>query len=204
MNVIEIVAYKCSKCGAAYQSRKHAEKCCMPKICEDCGCEIPHNSYYVVCDSCRSKREAVKEKERFNKAKHYTFEDAPESSYQCMYSEVYGTNEGYFFDLDELEEYCQENDIEIPEYVWGTKLTKISMDADSIIESACEELHEDAEDQIDDREELQEILDKWCEKQSGTDTYYVDYSVAILINKSSDIILTSDDVKQMLKDSGTI
>lgn len=204
MNAIEIVAYKCSKCGTAYQSREYAKKCCMPKICEDCGCEIPHNSYYIVCDSCRSKREAAKEKERFNKAKQYTFKDAPESSYQCMYSEVYGENEGYFFDLDELEEYCQENDIAMPEYVWGTKLTRISMDADSIIESACEKLHEDAEDQIDDREELQEMLNKWCEKQSGTDTYYVDYNVAILINKSPDIILTSDDVKQMLKDSGTI
>ena len=68
MNAIEIVAYKCSKCGTAYQSREYAEKCCMPKKCDDCGCEIPHNSYYVVCDSCRSKREAAKEKERFNKA----------------------------------------------------------------------------------------------------------------------------------------
>ena len=86
-------------------------------------------------------------------------------------------------DIEELEDYCKENDIAMPKYVWGTTVSKISMDADSIIESACEELYEEAGEQIDDRDskELQDMLDKWCEKQRGTDTYYVDYNVAILI-----------------------
>lgn len=79
MNAIEIVAYKCSKCGAAFISKEYAEKCCMPKKCDDCGCEIPHNSYYSVCDSCRAKREATREKEKFDKAKHYTLDTVPES-----------------------------------------------------------------------------------------------------------------------------
>ena len=85
--------------------------------------------------------------------------------------------------IEELEDYCKENDIAMPKYVWGTTVSRISMDACSIIESSCEELHEDAGGQIDDRDckELQDMLDKWCEKQRGTDTYYVDYNVAILI-----------------------
>jgi len=182
MNAIEVTSWKCSNCGLVFKDRYYAERCCEPKKCQDCGCEIPHDSYYVVCDDCRAKREATKEKERFKKAAHYTLENVPQSSCQCMYSESYGANNGYFFDIEELEEYCNENNIPMPEYVWGTTVTRISMDADSIIESACEELHEDAEDQIDNRVELQEMLDKWCEKQSGTDTYYIDYHVAIVLN----------------------
>lgn len=183
MNAIEIVAYKCSKCGAAFISKEYAEKCCMPKKCDDCGCEIPHNSYYSVCDSCRAKREATRKKEKFDKAKHYTLDTVPESSCEYMYSEIYRYNEGYFSDIEELEDYCKENDIAMPKYVWGTTVSRISMDACSIIESSCEELHEEAGEQIDDRDckELQNMLDKWCEKQRGTDTYYVDYNVAILI-----------------------
>lgn len=85
--------------------------------------------------------------------------------------------------MEELEFYCEYDNIPMPEYIWGTTVSRISMDADSIIKRACDKLYEDASEQIDDhaRKELQNMLDKWCEKQGGTDTYYVDYNVAILI-----------------------
>ena len=57
------------------------------------------------------------------------------------------------------------------------------MDADSIIENACEELYEDARDNISDEKELQEFLDKWCEKQTGTTTYYPCYKEYVRVQK---------------------
>lgn len=185
MNVTEVTCYKCGNCGSVFISEEYAEKCCRPKHCEKCGAEMPHNSYYTLCEKCRAEKEATKEKERFEKAKHYTFDNVPQSSIIMLYSDSYGENEGYFDDLEQLEDYCEENDIEMPGYVWGTRCERISMDAGSIIENACEELHEDAYDWIgkESEEELQETLNKWCEKQSGTDTYYVDYKVAIILKE---------------------
>lgn len=80
MNAIEIVAYKCSKCGAAFISKEYAEKCCMPKKCDDCGCEIPDeivevvaavkdkfDQLYVVFTDYTGKVERQVEKERREK-----------------------------------------------------------------------------------------------------------------------------------------
>ena len=55
----------------------------------------------------------------------------------------------------------------------------MSISADSIIEQACEELHEDARQNVIGEDELQDFLDEWCAKQSGTDTFLVDYKYAI-------------------------
>jgi len=58
------------------------------------------------------------------------------------------------------------------------------MDASNIIEDACSDLHEDAMDNISnkDQEELQALLDKWCEENSaGTTSYYADYKVGIIV-----------------------
>lgn len=59
------------------------------------------------------------------------------------------------------------------------------MDADGIIDSACDDLHEDARDNISgqDQKELQDFLDKWCEKQSGTITYYPCYREYVKVEK---------------------
>lgn len=185
INVEEIKCYKCGNCGAAFVSKEKAEDCCKPKICEDCGREIPRKSYYVVCDECREKRELQREKDRYNKATKCSYDECPDDEKIMMYSESYGSNEGYFTDISELIDYCEAEDIPVPEYCWSTTQIDMSMDGDSLIESACEELFEDASDRIDseDRKGLQDFLDKWCEKQSGTSTYSVDYKYAVKVEK---------------------
>ena len=71
----------------------------------------------------------------------------------------------------------------VPKVLWNCEVVKISMDADSIIENACDELHEDARNNISDEKELQEFLDKWCEKQTGTTTYYPCYKEYVKVQK---------------------
>ena len=130
---------------------------------------------------CRKRRDAVAEQKRLEKAIKVKYEDALDEIKEMLYSDVYPYNEGYFTDIGDFVEYCTDNNIPVPSYVWATQKTSLSMDAGSIIENACDELHEDATDNIDGEKELQEFLDTWCAKQSGTDTYTVDYKYAIEI-----------------------
>jgi hypothetical protein len=187
MNVEEIKAYKCTVCGCAYKDKQFAEKCCEPKHCLECGKELSKNYMYTLCEKCREKKDKERETARFENAKHVTLDDADKSKTQMLFNELYKCNNGYFDEIEELIDYCEYYNLEIPKYCYGTKSYMISINAEDIVESACEELHEDAIDDIcrEDMNELQEFLDKWCEKQTGTTTYMVDYDYAILIEQEA-------------------
>ena len=62
-------------------------------------------------------------------------------------------------------------------------MAEISIDADSVIENACDGLHEDALENCDSAA-LQNVIDKWCENQSGTTTYYPCYEEFVKIDWS--------------------
>jgi hypothetical protein len=84
---------------------------------------------------------------------------------------------GAFFDHLTAEEYPR------PIYVNGTYSEQIKIDAHVIIEQACEDLHEDAEETIskEDIGELQAFLDQWCARQIWTRTYYKDPNCLVRI-----------------------
>ena len=176
MFATEIIAYKCSNCGQAYLDKSFADKCCEPKLCEDCGVELPKNHHYVVCDECGNKREEKRELDRYNKATKYTFESAPKESIEYVYNEKYPYNEGYF-DYDEGDNL--EYDIK---YVYGTKRISPSYDAWDVVESMLEESYEDATDNVDNKEleKLQLAIDTFIKNHNGClDHFEVDYSVVI-------------------------
>ena len=179
LNDKETSIVKCNKCNNG-----------LIDICEYC--KKPFDYYYSRTCNCNEavnarkiKREETitnKERELFNQAKiKVNISLADKSKIEMLYSEMYPYNEGYFTEIEELIDWCKDNGVEIPKYVWGTYKTKISIDGDSIVEDACCDLHEDAFSNITGLDELQEFLDEWCSKQTGTDTYYVDYGYAILI-----------------------
>ena len=176
MNSKEIKAYQCEKCGSSYIDKNVADKCCQPKLCEDCGCEIPKNHYYIVCDECRAKSEEKKELDRYNKATKYTFESAPKESIEYVYNEKYPHNEGYF-------DYDEGDDLEYNiKYVYGTKRISPTYDAWDIIESMLEDSFEDANDRVNDEEidKLQQAIDTFVKNHNGClDWFEVDYSVVI-------------------------
>jgi len=177
MNSKEITAYKCSECGMYFLRKTDADKCCSnsTKLCEDCGCEIPKNHYYVVCDECRTKRESKKELERYNKSTKYTFENVPKESIGHMFNELYPFNDGYMYDTDDVEEYGIT-------YVYGTKRVSPSYDVSDMIESMLEDSFEDANEQADsiERDKLQLAIDTFINNHHGSlDHFEVDYSVVI-------------------------
>lgn len=164
------------------------------KTCKYCGKVLSKGVNRCDCE-CFLKQEReeqiIKYQETINKAKEIDLKDTSYYMYDEQ-SDEYFTDEYEFaehwwelyqegdHDCNNFDEYFEKH---IPKVLWNCEETKISMDTDSIIDNACEELHEDARDNISDEKELQEFLDKWCSKQSGTTTYYPCYREYVRVQK---------------------
>ena len=171
---------------------KYIEKCIVCDngiihICPDCG-KVLGRSTYCNSEVCKNIREIESQLRLieyqlglYEKATKYTLSNVPKESIEYFYSDLYGYDEGYFVDIDSLEDYCKENDIEFPKFIFGTKQKQLNIEAYSVVENALEEWYEDAMDRVDDESlgKLQSDLDDFC-KNSGVYTCYeVDYSVCI-------------------------
>lgn len=90
----------------------------------------------------------------------------------------------YYCDLDDffVNWYSEHDKEDIkPQRLWVTAVIKITIDAGDVVRDACEELHENAYDYCD-VSSLQELLNGWCEEQTGTTTYYPSYKQYVVID----------------------
>lgn len=163
------------------------------KLCKYCGKPLK-DRHTIECDCEEYKfREdiaaSVRYSDKINSAKEIQLEDITTDVW--FYDE---DTDKYFPDIDSFVAYYENNnnyetveELEnyLPEVLWFTEETSIQINAGNIIEDACEELHEDAYDSIStlDIQKLQKVLDKWCEEQTGTKTYYPDYNKYIKVKK---------------------
>lgn len=163
------------------------------RLCKYCGKQIQKGSIdNCDCEQYKAKEteeKRVKYQETIAKAKEIVVESLPEDTW--LYDEQ---TDDYFSDIDyfvdaykdnedfETEEQLLEN---LPPVLWLCKSVDIAMDAYKIIESACDDLHEDVIDSIsyEDRDELQKILNEWCSKQTGTKTAYPCYKEYVRVRK---------------------
>ena len=154
--------------------------------CLHCGKILDRCTSQCDCEQYNQERlneRHNKDLETWNKAKKISFEEASEK-----YIMLYVSDYDKFINTNEFEDWLHDENFQLDEVkslkVYGTHVIDISMDAYSVIEDACSDLHEDAMDNIGDtnEKELQEFLDKWCEKnKQGTTTYYADFTVGILL-----------------------
>jgi hypothetical protein len=168
---IQVEAYQCGKCGTVHRDKYLAEHCCFVYHCDICGKEL--NNYHTRCHECS-------EKVRFEKANKIKLDEYQGKGF---YSESFGWNEGYFFDIDELLDYCDGEQISVPKYVWGCTEVPVTIDADDILERATEEAFEDAIDNLEMVDELVEFCKKFNEANSDVITYWNDDKTAILLEK---------------------
>lgn len=147
------------------------------RLCQYCGKQIRKGSIdYCDCEQYKAKeeeKERIKYQEIISKAEEVDVEDI--NTDMWFYDEQ---TDDYFSDIEsfvdtykDFDEYESDEEMmnNLPEVLWLTDPVDISMDAYSIIENACEDLHEDAYDNISDEDkgELQDMLDKWCNKQTS-------------------------------------
>ena len=152
------------------------------RFCKYCGKQIQKN-YIDTCD-CEPYKEKQEEEKRIQYQQK--IDQAQEMDVKEIASNTWLYDEqtnNYFPDIKsfidsykDYNEYKTEKEMwkNLPEVLWLCDHVDLSMDAASMIDYACEELHEDARNQIssEDENELQKFLDSWCKKQSGTKTFY--------------------------------
>lgn len=179
---------RCEKCGGTgwlLEDGKWLTNCpdCtggLVRTCKYCG-KPAHKSYYGVCDSeeCQEKYRKETEKKRLEKARIIEYDSDEAKNFKMYYSEFYPYNDGYFSDIEEFFDSFDSEDR--PQYIYGTTEDKLEIDMYDVVSDACYDLHEDAMSCISGIDELQKIVDDWCNKQHGTGSYMVDYGVAIRI-----------------------
>lgn len=162
------------------------------RLCKYCGKQIP--KYYI--DKCDCKQYKAKEEEEKRIKYQEQISKAEEIDIKDIDSDMWFYDEktdNYFSDIEHFVDAYKDFDNHesgegmdnLPEVLWLTDPVDISLDADSIIENACEELHEDAYENIsgEDRKELQNMLDEWCKKQTGTRTICPNYKKHVIVRK---------------------
>lgn len=87
-----------------------------------------------------------------------------------------------FFSSDDLMcDRFDDDNFDLPKYAYPTEKVFFSLDTDSILEQACDDLHEDAYDNLCDIKELDNFLNEWSSKQIGAATYMMNWKYAIEI-----------------------
>ncbi len=170
IKMIEITCYKCEKCSKIYTDKEFAKKCCTPKYCEYCKCELPHKYYYTACDSCR-------EKCKYERAEKIDFKDYIKNNPNGWIT----TKCGHIISVDELIDRIEDG--EAFDYVYGTNVQYIEINYDQIITQLQEEVMFEDDFEIFSNEQLNEI----CEFASNWNAknrfkyYEEDRKVAIII-----------------------
>lgn len=157
----------------------------VQKLCEFCGEPFKQPGYrHCDCDGFKrdeEEKEMRKREEVVAKAKEIQESDVE----TYLYCEEF---DSFYPDMDDFfDSYaCNYNDEQIyvkPDKLWVCTEKQIWMDAYSLTENACDELHEDAFEQCDIAS-LQDMLDGWCIEQTGTTTYYPCFKKYVMIDWS--------------------
>lgn len=152
------------------------------RYCPDCGKQLPRSRTICDCEAVQQRRlqeAARKEQELIDKAEKHE-PDALGNEFIMAQCDLYPYNEGYFSDWEEFFDALDDDITERPVYVWGTSEIKMSLDASSIASTECEDMYDDAYDDIGDAaiKEMQDFLDEWLKK----------YGVASYISTTKHVI----------------
>lgn len=190
----KVVAFACPDCGALYSTviygggasglvaARHSAQTHCHHFCE-CGAPVAVNR--TKCSACWKKVVDEKEKKVFEAALKVTIEEYEDQPiyWEGPPSGSSMTGDGYFLNIEEFLDCCEEEEVDVPPYVWATKPVAFAMNADFLLEDALQEHPEDARDALsaDDERELQKLLDEWCAKQE-VKTWVPDYKRAVLLH----------------------
>ena len=176
----------CTECKqvAAPGNYDLSVKCCT---CYDCGEPLPKDER-VPYDTgkgkalyhrdCERKRSMAHDAEVLEKAELVTDYDGP------VYLDGVGNGsfgEGYFSDAQELSEHLDFHEGERPLFAHCCTQRGMSLDIDSILENATEEMYEDCYDDLNGVEQLQEAINAFNKANDSIQTWNADYKRKVSI-----------------------
>jgi hypothetical protein len=170
---IEVKAWKCDECGSAFLNKHLADTCCDNKIkehkCRACGCAVER--YYRICPSCRTK-------EQYEKANKIS---SKEYKVGCLYDPV---KDKFYHDADYLFDDYNDEGEETPKWVFGCIEIPFTINIDSALERAEEEMHDEFDRGIElvDLKRLYDFIEEWNKKQDAV-SYDIDYKTVVLLEE---------------------
>jgi hypothetical protein len=176
----------CSECHtvAAPGNYDLSAKCCT---CYDCGLPLPKDERIPYATGkgkalyhreCERKRRAAREAEILENAVLVTDYDGP------VYLDGVGSGsygDGYFADVYELSEHLDNYEGERPLFANCCEERGFSINLDSILESATEEMHEDCMDDLVGVEELGAAIRAFNEANKSIRAWDPDYKRKVAI-----------------------
>lgn len=196
-----LVAYACpgANCGLLFlfnkkdteedRKRKHDEASahCV-KTCS-CGRAIDYH-YWLKCATCRAEKEAEKEQRAFERAVKISLDDYPDHPifWEGRSGDMGG--DGYFSGIDALLDYCENEGIELPAYVWACERHEFKIDAHDLVTHELERQDIDPEATILPEAayaELQQFLNTWIAGNAGKlHAWFQDMSRAVLLREADE------------------
>lgn len=188
-----VVAYACPVCGQLFplrrpelasddgrrQREKEAQEHCRRK-CLQCDQRV-EAKHFLLCPGCRQRRGLQREEQRFQEAQKLSLEQYP--NHPVYWAGHQGSLPGGFFaDIEELLDYCEDKQLDIPAYVWACQFKPFEFDVDRVIDLGLEGHHPGVRDRIDwnARSCLQAYLQVWC-KERKIRSWYPDHARAVML-----------------------
>ena len=170
------VAYACPKCGLVFSLRlqpKEEDRARLKGEAEQhcvkyCACNNLLDGWRISCSACQRKEQDAKEMVWFAKAEKVKHTDYGDPVYWEGHTGSMG--DGYFANVDELIDYCESEDIPVPEFVWACTSTVFKLSAEALLEREFEkqDIYDGAMDAVGEKERglLQAFLDTWTARQN--------------------------------------
>lgn len=168
----------CGECGsiALDANIDVMEKCCT---CWECGVIIPKSERFARNTHYHRECERIRDR-RIQSAAIDKAELVPEYTGPVHFDCNGGSfGEGYFSDVEEFAEWLDEQDEEEgfvrPRFVFCCEEYPFKgLDIGSLLENACEDMYEDAQDDLDGADELSTAVDVFNKANSGRISFYED------------------------------
>ena len=152
------------------------------KRCNLCGELIPRGQLIHNCEKRKEIERKKKLEEEKKRVDALPWSEVIETLDINYYSESFPFNDGYFTDFDEFFDAIEgEVIVEKPEYCFGVTEIPFRIDAESIVENACDDSYEDAIDHVGNIRALQRLIDGWIEKNGPGSTYVFNKNVKVRI-----------------------
>lgn len=196
-----LVAYACpgKKCGQLFlfssrdteedKKRKHDEA--STHCVKTCSCGRPIDYHYrLKCAHCRAEQEREKEQRAFDRAAKVSIDDYPDHPifWEGRSGDMGG--DGYFSGIDALCDYCEQEGIELPSYVWACERREFKISAHDLIERELERQDIDPEATVLSESayaELQQHLNTWIAGNAGKlHGWFQDMSRAVILREAEE------------------
>ena len=167
MDLREVPAYSCGKCGAVYTQRRSAAECC---VCSKCQRPMRARG---LCADCRAQQ-------RLDVcAKRLAAATPVATTEHMLYSDDLAestTQGGYFNDVEHLLDYCVGHDIVPPREVFCTVPQALRLSLGGALTAACEDIGLDDYDRLVGVAELDAAVTAFNVANAAIRTYVPDYT----------------------------